>query len=48
MFVNRTWTRTEGDDFKLNVEPRLDALTEALPVVVEGVLLGWRIQGRYA
>ena len=26
MFINRDWTRTEEDDFKLNVQPRLDSV----------------------
>jgi hypothetical protein len=31
MFINRDWQRSEEDDFKLNVLPRLDSGTEAVP-----------------
>jgi hypothetical protein len=34
MFVNRDWTRTEDDDFKLNVLTRIgiDSGLEAVPI----------------
>jgi hypothetical protein len=53
MFINRDWTRTEEDDFKLNVLPRLNASTEAVPQYTRDyehhepwLIIGWNLQPR--
>jgi hypothetical protein len=57
MFINRDWTRTEEDDFKLNVQPRLDSSSEAIPryaaldpaqypAGTPDPIIGWDIQPR--
>jgi hypothetical protein len=49
--VNRSFNRTEEDDFKLNVQPRLSDFKEAVPIYHyangEAVIVGWRIQDQY-
>lgn len=47
MFINRTWSRLEEDDFKLNVQPRLSDLVDAIPIYHDGKVIGWRLQNRY-
>lgn len=47
MIINRDYERCEADDFALNIEPRLNGLTEVLPLYHEGFLFGWKIQNRY-
>ncbi len=48
MFINRDWTRTEKDDWKLNVQPRLGETSESVAVYDnEGNVVGWKIQGRF-
>lgn len=43
-FVARTYSRTEEDDWKLNVQPLLSNLTESIPVTDHtGGVLGWKI-----
>jgi len=52
--ILRDYSRTESDDFKLNVEDCLNRWTEALPLEVPDEeseklhLVGWRIQPRYS
>lgn len=47
-FINRTWSRTEHDDFVLNVQPQLGDYDEAMPAYGDnGQMLGWFIQRRY-
>jgi hypothetical protein len=54
MFINRDHSRTEKDDFNLNVLPRLDSGTEAVPITsdlpfqaeCDPTLIGWTIQPR--
>lgn len=44
-FINRNWDLTEDDDFKLNVEPKLTRITEAVAVYIDGlILVGWKLQ----
>lgn len=48
MFINRDWKLSEGDDLRINIIPRLDKLSEAVPVYfADGSLAGWKIQCRY-
>jgi hypothetical protein len=54
VYINRTWDRPEEDDFKLNVQPKLDVFHEAVPVYWSNILptshdciIGWRIQEQY-
>lgn len=47
MIINRDWTRTEHDDFLLNVEPRMTETTETVPVYNDGQVVGWKMQGHY-
>jgi N-methylhydantoinase B/oxoprolinase/acetone carboxylase alpha subunit len=47
MFVNRDYSRTERDDFLLNVQPHLTDTTETVPVYKDGKIVGWDIKGRY-
>lgn len=47
MFIQRDYTRTEHDDFVLNVEPKLRDGKEVVPVYAGGELVGWRIQWMY-
>lgn len=53
--ILRDYSRTESDDFKLNIEPRLNPYNEALPLEVPDyeetdrlVLVGWRLQAKYS
>lgn len=51
MLIDRDWTRSEEDDFKLNVEDKLSPSAVAQPIygepddiaVLRGVLVGWKI-----
>lgn len=47
--VFRSWDRTESDDFKLNVENKLDKYTEAMPIrdPLTGDIVAWKVQPRY-
>jgi len=48
MIVLRNFDRSESSDWVLNVQPNLCRLTESIELHdKEGVLLGWKIQGRY-
>ncbi len=48
MVILRDFTRTEHDDFVLNVAHHLTEHNEAMPVYdEEGDLVGWKIQQRY-
>ena len=47
MIINRNWNRTEHDDFVLNVQPRISDSLEAMPLYVDGKIVGWKIQGGY-
>lgn len=47
MFVNRDWNRTEDDDWKHNIQPRLSQYSESVPVHNEGKIVGWKIQNRF-
>ena len=48
MFVNRDWSRTEHDDYVLNIEPRLCETNESVEVYTDdGKVIGWKIQTRY-
>ena len=48
MLILRDFSRTEHDDFVLNVAHHLNEHTEAVPVYDKyGELVGWRIQQRY-
>jgi hypothetical protein len=50
MFINRDWKRSEEDDFRLNVLPRLDSGSEAVPEYSPAeyypFIIGWGIQPR--
>lgn len=48
MFINRDWNRTEADDYRLNVEPKLADATWATPQYVDGILVGWKLNHAYA
>ena len=53
MFLKRDYTKSEQDDFSLNVQPLLDNTNEAIPVYSPLVftkydkIIGWEIQQRY-
>lgn len=47
MQINRDFTRTITDDFKLNVEPRLGSWKEAIPIYFEDTIIAWKIQNIY-
>lgn len=47
MFLQRDYTRTENDDFILNVAPNLRNNKEAVPQYFDNVLVGWKIQYKY-
>jgi hypothetical protein len=47
MFKNRDYSRTENDDWTLNIQPLLRDGKEAIPQYFEGKLVGWTIQSRY-
>lgn len=45
MFINRSYNRTEHDDFVLNVQPRMSQYDSALGIHdEEGNLVGWLIR----
>lgn len=45
-FINRSYNRTEHDDYVLNVQTYLEENQEAVPVFhpTEGYIVGWKIQ----
>ena len=45
--IHRDYSRTESDDFKLNVEDHINNTTWALPVRVDGRLVGWKLVPAY-
>lgn len=55
MFIARDKTRTEEDDWKLNVQPKLDETSESVPIydppptgwIGQLVLTGWKIQSKF-
>jgi hypothetical protein len=47
IFKNRDYSRTENDDWTLNIQPLLRGGKEAVPQYFEGKLVGWKIQNRY-
>ena len=56
MFIQRDFKRTEEDDFKINVQPKLHEGNEAVPqwalphgcyIAGREELVGWKIQQRY-
>lgn len=47
MIVYRDFNCTEHDDFVLNVQPRLSNTNEAVPLIIKGEVVGWKIQTRY-
>jgi hypothetical protein len=47
MFKNRDYSRTENDDWILNIQPLLRDNKEAIPQYFDGKLIGWKIQYRY-
>ncbi len=46
MFIQRDYSRTEHDDFVINVEKHCGDNKEAVPVYhpEEGYVMGWKIQ----
>lgn len=46
-FINRDWTRSEHDDFELNIATRLSNLSGAIPMNIDGIIVGWVIQVIY-
>ena len=46
-FINRDFNRTEDDDWKLNVQPKLSFKLWSLGTYVKGVLIGWHLIGAY-
>ena len=47
MYINRHPLRTENDDFKINVQPRLGLGDEVLEILHEGHLVAWKIVSKY-
>ena len=47
MFINRSYNRTENDDFNLNVLPLLGNHSEAVPFYHDGYVIGWKIKVMY-
>ena len=50
MFINRTYERTEQDDYTLNIQPILDrGNKESVPIFhpTEKYIVGWKIQNLY-
>ena len=47
--ISRNFNRTESDDFKLNIAPLLDNLSETVPIykLNTSIILSWKIQNRY-
>ncbi len=47
-FINRNFSLTENDDWKLNVQPRMGNLTESVEMRgPDGSVLGWKLIGRF-
>lgn len=47
-FIPRDYSRTEHDDFVLNVQDRLDKYTGAIAVFdSSGLIVGWQIKSIY-
>lgn len=47
MFIQRNYMRTEHDDFVLNVSHHIFPGYGALPIVIDGILVGWIIKPLY-
>lgn len=53
IFKNRDYTRTENDDYKLNIEPHLNSTAynskkESIEIYDDkGNVIGWKIQDYY-
>lgn len=45
--IHRDYSRTEHDDFVLNVQPLLSKTTETMPIYANGVVAAWKVQFRY-
>lgn len=49
LFIQRIYSRTEHDDFVLNVQPKLNNYNECLDVRdSNGGLMGWKIIPRFS
>lgn len=46
-FISRDFSRTEHDDYILNVQPLEGTINESLPIYDNGEFIGWLIQPRY-
>jgi len=48
LFVNRDWTRSEHDDFALNVSRYMGKYDWATPIYnINGIVIGWKIKPAY-
>lgn len=47
MFINRNFSRTEADDFKLHVQPHMSKNEWAEPVYSDNQLIGWKLISAY-
>lgn len=47
MFINRDYSRTEHDDWALNVCPKLHSCNESIEVYIDSVVVGWKIQWKF-
>jgi hypothetical protein len=44
MFINRDFSRTEADDWSLNVQPLMDPRDGAQKIYSDGECVGWVIK----
>ena len=45
--IRRDFSKTEHDDYILNVKPLEGKYNESLPIYEEGKIIGWLIQSKY-
>lgn len=46
-FIQRDYRRTREDDWKLNVQPKLNERNESVEVKIDGHVVGWEIKSRF-
>ena len=47
MYINRDWSRSEHDDYTLNIQSRLSENNESVSVYYDDLIVGWKIQPKF-
>jgi hypothetical protein len=46
--IYRDYSRTETDDWKLNVQPYMSETEESVPIYHDGTIVGWKVQPKFS